>query len=71
MTMHEDDNKLLIRIDERTQNLMKNVGELSELITGEYVTKQEFGPVKSIVFGMVGFVLIGCLGALTALVLKK
>lgn len=36
-----------------------------------YVTKEEFGPVKAIVYGMVAFILVGTLGALLALVVKQ
>lgn len=36
----------------------------------EKVTKEEFGPVKSIVFGLVGLVLTAVVGALITLVVQ-
>lgn len=38
---------------------------------GLYVTREEFAPVKNIVYGMVGVILISVLGALIALIFRK
>ena len=49
---------LLIRIDERLKAMEEN-----------YVTKDEFEPVKRVVYGMVGLLLSGMVLAIIALVI--
>ncbi len=51
-----EDSELLARIDERTKAMAERMDD--------FVTKSEFAPVRSIVFGMVGAVLLAVLGAL-------
>lgn len=60
-------NELLIRLDERTAQIQKDVTELKS----NYVTKSEFIPVQNITYGMVSLILIAFIGALIALVFKK
>ena len=60
------DNELLTRIDERTLQLIKDIHELKT----NYVTKTEFFPIKNIVYGMVGTILLSVIVALIALVVK-
>lgn len=43
----------------------------SEFMKKEYVTKEEFSTVKSIVYGFVGLVLISVVGAIIGLVILK
>jgi hypothetical protein len=51
---------------------MKNqITELRDHLEEKYVSRAEFDPVKKIVFGGVGFVLVAVLGALVALIVKK
>lgn len=49
------------------KNALKDMKEGQE----KYVTKQEFWPVKTIVYGGAGLVMTGVFGALIALVIKK
>jgi hypothetical protein len=58
--------ELLARIDERT----KNLAECVDTLAGSVVSKEEFRPVKSIVYGGVGLVLTSVVAALIALVVK-
>lgn len=67
----DEEKKLLIRVDERTMHIMGSIKQLSEIVSADYVSKEEFAPIKSIVYGMVGFILISTLAALVALVIKK
>jgi len=62
--MTQDDKILLARIDERTERIEK---DLTAMRVG-YVKIEEFKPVKSIVFGLTGFVLISFMGSLIFLV---
>ena len=58
---------LLTRIDERT----KRMAEDMTILRGDYVKKEEFDPVRKLVFGMVALVMVSVIGALLALVLNK
>lgn len=51
---------LLIRIDENVKSLVKQGDEFKAI----YVTRDEFLPVQSIAYGMVGVILITVLGVL-------
>jgi hypothetical protein len=44
--------------------------ELSEHIDDTYVTKDTFGPIQKLVYGLVGAILLAVLGAVVALILK-
>jgi len=50
--------------------IKKEVDEIKNLVQEKYVTKEEFIPIKNIVYGMVGLILVGVFGALLALVIK-
>ena len=51
----KSDSELLARIDERTKTMMERMES--------FVTQDEFAPVKAIVFGGVGIVLVAFMGA--------
>jgi hypothetical protein len=59
--------ELLYRLDERTKAM---ADDLLDLKNGakNYVTKAEFTPIRSLVFGAVAIILIAVLGALVNLV---
>lgn len=44
---------------------------IKELIQEQYVTKEEFGPIKKLVYGMVGLILTGVMVGILALILKQ
>ncbi len=60
----------LARIDERTTALLRSVQHIERSLETQYVTQKEFSPIKSIVYGMVGVILLAVCGGLIALVLK-
>lgn len=43
--------------------------ELRKELKSEYVTKAEFEPVKRVVYGLIGIILVAVVGAIVALVL--
>jgi hypothetical protein len=54
--------------------IKKDITEIKEslkCLNQEYVTQVEFRPIKAIVFGMVGVILVGVVGALLALVIIR
>ena len=66
-------------IEDRVQlaEIKKDVGyirgeitKINILLAEKYVTVGEFTPVKNIVFGMVGFILIAVMGTLLTVVIK-
>ena len=61
---------LLTRIDERTKQLVKDIVEIKEKLESHYVNREEFNPVKNLVYAGVGVILIAVVGAIVALVVK-
>lgn len=57
-------NKIEIRIEEI-------INEISETMASTYVTKVEWTPIKTLVYGVVGLILSAAIGALLALVIRK
>lgn len=58
--------ELLIRVDERTKLIIEEMKTLKN----SYVRKEEFEPVKRLVYGLVGLILISVVGSIIALVLR-
>ena len=52
------------------QYVKKAVDDLILKVDHSYVTKEEFTPVKNLVYGLVSLILIAVFGALIALVVK-
>lgn len=59
--------EILARLDERTNFLVQQILE----IKNNFVTKNEFNPVRNIVYGFTGLILLSVLGALITLAIKK
>jgi hypothetical protein len=58
--------------------LCKDIQYIKEKVTGievklerDYITKEEFDPIKKVVYGLVGLILTGVVGALIGLVIVK
>lgn len=73
---------LLIRLDERTLSIEKRLNESSatndnritkveEYIEKKCVTREEFSPIRLVVYGLVGLILVAVVGALIGLVVIK
>lgn len=61
---------LLARLDERTAGLVISVNEIKDKMEKHYVSINEFTPIKNLVYGMVGLILIAFIGALINIVVK-
>lgn len=61
----------MIRLEERMSALQAIVSRMDSHVTGNLVTKEQFEPVKRLVYGAAGLILIGVVGALMALVVTK
>jgi len=56
--------ELIIRIDERTRNMKTTLDSVETRVGALEKTVGELGPIKMIVFGGVGLILVAVLGAL-------
>lgn len=59
---------IIYKLDEMKRDISDLKREMKEK-NNELVTKTEFNPVRNIVYGMVGLILIGVLSAIIALVI--
>lgn len=48
--------------------IQRDIAEINKKLDDKYVTKDQFDPVKNIVYGLVAIILIAVAGALVALV---
>jgi hypothetical protein len=51
-------------------HIQTDIKEIKEKLENRYITKDEFDPVKKIVYGLVGVILVAVVGALIAIVVK-
>lgn len=58
-------------IAEKVSTIKDDVKEIKDKLEKDYITKEEFDPVKKIVYGLVSLILIAVVGALVALVIIK
>lgn len=55
------------------EDIKRMEGKIDDLADGletHYVRKEEFGPVKTVVFGMVGLVMLTVLGSMLVMVVR-
>ena len=62
---------LIARIDERTALLLKDIEEIRQRLDKNYVSQDEFKPVKALVYGLVTTVLLTMTGAVLTIVIRK
>jgi hypothetical protein len=51
--------------------MQRDVAEIKSKLDAEYVTQDQFEPVKKLVYGMVSIILVAVMGAIVALVIRK
>lgn len=51
--------------------IKRRIDNIDATLKADYVTKDEFTPIKSVVYGLVGTILVAVFGALVALVIQK
>lgn len=51
--------------------IKRDVKDIKEKLSKDYITREEFEPVKRLVYGLVGTILLSTLGAILALVYKS
>lgn len=70
MPMSSEEYGMLQRIDERTISLCDKFDDLETRLTTEYVSQKEFYPVKTLVYGCVGSILLIVITAMVTLIIK-
>lgn len=61
---------LIREVDRRFDSVEGGIERIERELMGEYVTRKEFQPVMWIAYGMVGFITLGVLAALMAIIIR-
>jgi len=51
--------------------IQRDVADIKRKLEADYVTREEFEPIKKIVYGMVSVILLAVIGALVAVVVRS
>jgi len=51
--------------------IKRDVAEIKNKLEADYVTRQEFDPIKKVIYGLVTLILTGVVGAIISLVIRK
>lgn len=51
--------------------MRQDISEIKNTVRHGYVTKEEFEPIKKIVYGLVGLILVSVVGAVVSLVVRQ
>lgn len=70
MANQSDETKLAV-MDTKLDILTEKVTSMDDKVSKHYVSKEEFDPIKKIVYGLVSLILIAVVGALLALVINS
>lgn len=55
-------------LNTKLDNVIEKLNSVDDKVSRHYVSKEEFDPIKKIVYGLVSLILIAVVGALLALV---
>lgn len=67
----EKNNDVILAVIQNDMVYMKEgINTINEKLSRGYVTKEEFEPIKKVVYGLVGLILTSVLGALVAIVVN-
>lgn len=67
MSSQSDETKLAVIQTDLTY-IKEKLNAVDNKVSSHYVSKEEFEPIKKIVYGLVGLILVAVVGALVALV---
>ena len=71
MTKLQTNETQLAVIVEKVNNIEHKVTNIENKLERDYVTQDQFQPVRNIVYGLVGLILLSVVGALLTLILSK
>lgn len=69
MTKQSDETQLAV-IKNDLSYIKEKLNDVDQKVSTHYVSKEEFEPIKKIVYGLVSLILIAVVGALVALVVN-
>lgn len=68
-----ENSPIIVRIDERVQAIVREISEMKAMITGNYIRREEFDPVKksvaqqtTMIYGIVAVVLSAIITGISA-----
>lgn len=67
----EDARNLIARVDERTARMEEDIRAIRAELRHHYVTRDQFAPVRAVVFGFAGLVLVMVSTALVSAVIAS
>lgn len=68
MTSNQSDETKLAVMQTDLTYIKEKLNAVDTKVSTHYISKEEFEPIKKIVYGMVGLILVAVVGALVALV---
>lgn len=68
-TMNQSDETKLAIMQTDINYIKEKLNMVDQKVTSHYISKEEFDPIKKIVYGLVSLILIAVVGALLALVI--
>lgn len=68
--MPQSDQTKLAVITTKLEYIIKKVDDIEKNQHSNFVSKDEFEPIKRIVYGLVGLILVAVVGAMVSLVLR-
>ena len=68
--MNDNPSSLEVMANEM-KHISSDVSEIKSTLRGSYVSKDEFEPIKRIVYGLVGLILVTVCGAVLGLVIMQ
>lgn len=71
VTIHQSDEIKLAVIQNDLTYIKDKLNAVDTKVSSHYVSKEEFGPIKNLVYGLVGLILVAVVGALLSLVVMK
>lgn len=71
MTAKESQETRIALIAKDVSYMKEKLDEVDGKLNSHYVTKEEFEPIKKVVYGLVGIILVAVVGAVVSLVLTS
>lgn len=66
--LNRGDIERLQKMETTLEKVSESISEIKQILKEDYVTQVEFDPIRRLVYGSVGLILVGFLGGLAALV---
>lgn len=71
MVKNDDDKTRIAVIANDIQYIKGSIGDINHKLEANYVPRDEFTPVRAIVYGLVALILTAVIGAILTLILRR